>query len=64
MGVRSPWHPHQLCWCFQYATSHTWIWHTLQFAMVHDIYNRLPPPQFVPNREHDRTIMDMALESS
>jgi hypothetical protein len=60
---KDPWHPDQLSKSLQYTTAHTWIHHTLQFALDHNIFIHLQDPHLPPNREHDYTIMEKVLES-
>lgn len=63
MGLPQPWRHDILSQGLQYTTKQTWIHHTFQFAVTHDIHLRLNEPSFTPNREGDKTIMELVIAS-
>ena len=63
LGLSHPWQQDQLKRGLPYASTSSWIKHTFQFALDHDIHIKIGNPQFTPNREHECTIMETALSS-
>jgi hypothetical protein len=63
LGMYQPFDNHKLKIGLQFATTSSWIKHILTFMVEHGIHTTMGTPKWQPQRQRDRTIMDMALTS-
>jgi hypothetical protein len=64
IGLPNTWQSTSLQLGLLYVRTHTWIRHLLQFTVESKIELKLDRDLYSPRREHDKTIMEAALEYS
>ena len=58
------WSHHNLRKAVRWCSSHSWIYYTVKFMLQHSIETSIPHKELMPNREGDKSIMQVASEFS